>query len=70
MKNKSVDSYRFVHPAKIHCIGTRLNKLFKIEFERGELEKSPRLYNILANRKSKMIDILIFSFRGGVLENS
>ena len=40
MKSKSVHSCRFVQHAKIHCIMTTLNKLFKIEFERGELEKS------------------------------
>ena len=40
MKNKSVHSCRFDHHAKFHCIMTTLNKRFKIEFERGELEKS------------------------------
>ena len=40
MKNKSVQNCRFVHHAKFHCIMTTLNKLFKTEFERGELEKS------------------------------
>ena len=32
---------RFVHHAKFHCIMTTLIKLFKIEFERGGMEKSP-----------------------------
>ena len=41
MKNKSVHSCRFVHHAKLHCIMTTLNRLFKIEIQRGgELEKS------------------------------
>ena len=42
MKNKSFQNCRFVHHAKFHCIVTTLNRLFKIEFERGggELEKS------------------------------
>ena len=35
MKNKSVQNCRFVHHAKFHCIVTTLNRLFKIEFERG-----------------------------------
>ena len=39
MKNKSVQSCRFVHHAKFHCIMTTLHKLFKIELERGGLEK-------------------------------
>ena len=40
MKNKSVHSCQFVHHLKFHWIMTTLNKLFKIDFERGELEKS------------------------------
>ena len=36
MKNKSVQNCRFVHHAKLHCIVTTLNILFKTEFERGE----------------------------------
>ena len=36
MKNKSVHSCRFGHHAKFHCIMTTLNRLFKIEFQRGE----------------------------------
>ena len=41
MMNKSVQNCRFVHHAKFHCIMTTLNRLFKIEFERGGgLEKS------------------------------
>ena len=43
MKNKSVHSCRFVHHAKFHCIMTTLKRLFKIEFEREALEKSPKL---------------------------
>ena len=35
MKNKFVQNCRFVHHAKFHCIMTTLNRLFKIEFERG-----------------------------------
>ena len=35
MKKKSVQNCRFVHYAKFHCIVTTLNRLFKIEFERG-----------------------------------
>ena len=43
MKNKSDQSCRFVHHAKFHCIMITLNKLFKIEFERGEeTGKEPR----------------------------
>ena len=40
MRNKSVHSCRFIYHAQFHCIMTRLNRLFKIEFERGKLEKS------------------------------
>ena len=36
---------RFAHHAKFHCNMTMLYKLFKIEFERGELEKS-RFYKV------------------------
>ena len=43
MKNKSVQNCQFVHYANFHCSMTRLNRLFKIEFERGELEKNPTL---------------------------
>ena len=35
MKHKSVQNCRFVHHAKFHCIMTNLNRIFKIEFERG-----------------------------------
>ena len=35
MKNKSVQNCRFVHHAKFHCIMTTLNRLFKIEIQRG-----------------------------------
>ena len=42
MKNKSVHSCRFVHHAKFHCIMTTLNKLFKVEFERGGTGKEPK----------------------------
>ena len=42
MKNKSVQNCQFIHHAKLHCIMTSLNRLFKTEFERGELEKSRR----------------------------
>ena len=41
MKNKSVQNCGFVHHAKFHCIMTTLNKLFKIEFERGGTGKEP-----------------------------
>ena len=37
---KSVHSCRFVNHAKFPCIMTTLKKFFKVEFERGELEKS------------------------------
>ena len=47
MKNKSVHSCRFVHHAKFHCIMTTVNKLFKIEFERGETGKKPKISNVL-----------------------
>ena len=35
IKDKSVHSCRFVHHTKFYCIMTTLNKLFRIEFERG-----------------------------------
>ena len=35
MKNKSVQNCRFVDHAKFDCIMTTLNRLFKIELERG-----------------------------------
>ena len=41
MTNKYVHNCRFVHHAKFHCIMTLLNKLFKVEFERGETGKEP-----------------------------
>ena len=41
MKNKAVQNCRFVHHSKFDCNVTMLYKLFKIDFERGELEKSP-----------------------------
>ena len=47
MKNKSVHSCRFVHHAKFDCIITTLNKLFKIEFERGETGKEPKEFQDL-----------------------
>ena len=40
MKNKSVQNCRFVHHAKLHCIVTTLNRLFKIEFERGDWKRA------------------------------
>ena len=40
MKNKSVHSCHSVHHAKFHCIMTTLNKLFKIEFERGDWKRA------------------------------
>ena len=43
MENKFVHNCRFVHHAKFHCDMTMLNKLFKIEFERGGQEKSRNL---------------------------
>ena len=45
MKNKSVQNCRFVHHDKFHCIMTKLNKLFKIEFERwgGGAGKEPNI---------------------------
>ena len=41
MKNKSVHSGRFVHHVKFCCIMITLNKLFKIELEKGETGKEP-----------------------------
>ena len=41
MKNKSVQNCRFVHIAKFHCFMTTLNRLFKMKFKGGGLEKSP-----------------------------
>ena len=43
MENKSVHSCRFVQHAKFHCIMTTLNKLFKIEFERGKTGKELKI---------------------------
>ena len=42
MKNKSVHSWRFGRHAKFDCIMAMLNKLLKIEIERGETEKEPK----------------------------
>ena len=50
MKNKSVHSCRFFHHAKFHCIITTLNKLFKVEFESGQLEKSQKILKVPSNR--------------------
>ena len=49
LRLNAVQNCRFVHHAKFHCIVTTLNRLFKIEFERGGgggegLEKSPYLF--------------------------
>ena len=41
MKNKSVQNCRFVHHAKCHCFMTTLNRLFKIEIQRGGTGKEP-----------------------------
>ena len=41
MKNKSFQNCRFVHHVKFHCIMTTLNRLFKIELERGGTGKEP-----------------------------
>ena len=43
MKKKSVQNCRFVHHAIFHCIVTKLNRLFKIEFERGGTGKEPNV---------------------------
>ena len=51
-KNKSVHSCQFVHHAKIYCLMAALNKLFKFEFERGELKKSPNLTRLLVSGRS------------------
>ena len=40
MKIKSVQNCRFVHHAKFHCIMTMLNRLFSIEFERGDWKRA------------------------------
>ena len=50
MKNKFVHNCRFIHHAKFHCNITMLFKVFKIDFERGKLEKSP---NVLVCTKWK-----------------
>ena len=50
MKNKSVQNCRFVHHAKFHCIVTTLNRLFKIEFERGGDWKRALLKYICSTR--------------------
>ena len=73
MKNKSVHSWRFVHHAKFHCIMTTLNKLFKIEFERGELERSQYVIVIyqqgVCNRYFFLsigeFDHIVFDWRSG-----
>ena len=48
MKNKFVHNCQFVHHAKFYCNMTTLNKLFKVEFDRGGggggLEKSRLCY--------------------------
>ena len=55
MKNKSVQNCRFVHHAKFHCIMTTLNRLFKIEFERGGgTGKEPTELQILCKKLQKM----------------
>ena len=41
MKNKSVQNCRFFHDTKFHCIMKTLNRLLKIEFERGGTGKEP-----------------------------
>ena len=41
MENKSAQNYRFNHHSKFHCNMTMLYRLFKNDFEKGELEKSP-----------------------------
>ena len=57
MKNKSVHICRFVHHAKFHCIMTTLKILFEIEFERGELEKSPiSNYHILLSYNPNLLN--------------
>ena len=43
MKVQCVQSCRLVHHAKFHIIMTTLNKLFKMELERGETVKEPNL---------------------------
>ena len=54
MKNKSVQNCRFVHHSKFHCLVTTLNRLFKIEFERGETGKEPRVFlNTLVHLNTK-----------------
>ena len=48
MKNKYVQNCQFVNHAKFHCITTMLNRLFSIEFERGETGKEPKAKNTSA----------------------
>ena len=51
MKNKSVQNCQFVNHAKFHCITTMLNRLFSIEFERGETGKEPKAKNTSAKKQ-------------------
>ena len=60
MKNKSVHNCRFFHHAKFDCIMERLNKLFKVEFERGELEKSPTFLIVLDRLKINLKSIQFY----------
>ena len=57
-----VHSWWFVHHAKFHCIMTRLNKLFKVEFERGEPEKSPKTVLDDIYLKFQLIFYIVFFF--------
>ena len=43
MKNKSVHSCRFVNHDNVHWNMTTLNKLFKIEFERGDWKRAKKM---------------------------
>ena len=77
MKNKSVQNCRFVHHAKFHCIMSTLNRLFEIEFKRGETGKEPkkqgdlgrikRLFSALNGKKAILMccgeQFLIFRYK-------
>ena len=49
MKNKSVQNCRFVHHARFHFLVTTLKRLLKIEFERGETGKEPKVIPIFGS---------------------
>ena len=64
MKNKSVQNCRCLHHAKFHCIMTTLNRLFKIEVERGETGKEPKKSVGKILLKNYHPEIVIFKMGG------